>query len=60
MTRLKDLEHDGGEEVNRKDVKNQREIMETLQNTREKDYKLKQQEKYLQPENPALWDGDID
>lgn len=58
--KLKDLEHDGGEETNRKDVEKQKKLATKLQEKRVVKRKQELQEEYLRPENPALWDGDID
>jgi len=60
---LKHLEHDGNEDfgtiLNRTAVKEKKRQIQELSDVQKDERLGKSQKKYLNPDNPALWNGEI-
>ena len=60
---LKHLEHQGNEDfgtvLNRRAVKEKIRALKVQSDENKEERLKKRQEKYFNPENPALWDGEI-
>lgn len=64
MPKYDDIEHEGTEDFaifqNRQTDKKIKTRVETVKNSNKEEKLNKLQEKWLSPENPYLWDGDVD